>query len=28
VPAIQKYPERFPLILQLPNPDTYLLQLK
>ena len=28
VPAIQKYPERFPLVLQLPNPDTYLLELR
>ena len=28
VPAIQAAPERFPLVLQLPNPDTYLLELR
>lgn len=27
-PAIQKYPEKFPLVLQLKNPDTYLLSFK
>ncbi|CAI8275183.1 MAG: Uncharacterised protein [Owenweeksia sp. TMED14] len=26
LPAIQEFPERFNLILQLPNPDTYLLE--
>jgi hypothetical protein len=27
VPAVQQRPERFRLVLQLPNPDTYLLEL-
>lgn len=27
-PAIQKYPEKFPLVYQLKKPDTYLLQFK
>ena len=26
MPAIEKFPERFNLIMQLPNPDTYLLE--
>jgi hypothetical protein len=28
VPVIQHYPDRFPLILQLPSPDTYLLEVQ
>jgi hypothetical protein len=26
MPAIEEFPQRFNLILQLPNPDTYLLE--
>jgi hypothetical protein len=27
VPTVQQRPERFRLVLTLPNPDTYLLEL-
>jgi hypothetical protein len=28
VPAYQAYPERFELVAQLPNPDTYIFKVK